>query len=138
MPLVGGGGAGNVAGSNPTGISSNLNTIGNHVFANSGGITVTSGGYTVGLDFTSPTGNQYIVAELFVNSADATSADIFYKVELDGQTINNQIIKEAQSNHLNFPYVFLIPPYSRVTISGQRGSGSDLDVFFNVIGRTYS
>ena len=137
MPLVGGGGAPNIAGSNPSGIGSTLNIVGDHVYANSGAITVTSGSYTTGLDFTNPTGNQYVVAELYVNSADSTSADIFYKVEMEGQTINNQILKEAQSNHHNFPFVFLIPPHSKVTISGQRGSGSDLDVFFNIIGRMY-
>ena len=116
MPLVGGGGAPNIAGSNPSGIGSTLNIVGDHVYANSGAITVTSGSYTTGLDFTNPTGNQYVVAELYVNSADSTSADIFYKVEMDGQTINNQILKEAQSNHHNFPFVFLIPPHSKVTI----------------------
>tara|TARA_Y100000401_G_C8263927_1_gene194756 strand:+ start:141 stop:563 length:423 start_codon:yes stop_codon:yes gene_type:complete len=140
--MLGGGGIGGapnvVAGSNPGGIGSYLNTIGNHVYANSGSITVTSGSYRTGLNFTNPTGNQYVIAQLYVNSADTSSADIFFKVELDGQTIMNQIIKEAGNlGESAMPFVFLIPPYSKVTVSGQRGSGSDLDVFFNIVGRIY-
>ena len=40
MALVGGGGAGNVAGSNPAGVGSNLNYVGNLVYAYSGDITL--------------------------------------------------------------------------------------------------
>ena len=36
MALVGGGGAGNIAGSNPAGTGTSLNHIGDHVYANSG------------------------------------------------------------------------------------------------------
>ena len=136
MPLVGGGGAGNVAGGNPSGIGSTLNTIGDHVYANSGPITMTSGGYTTGLQFTNPTGNQYVVAELYINSADDSSSDLFYQVELDGQVINNQIINENKAS-VFLPFTFLIPPYSKVTISGQRGSGSDYNAYFNLVGRIY-
>jgi len=136
MALVGGGGAGNIAGSNPSGVGTTLNTIGNHVYANSGAITVTSGSYTTGLTFTNPTGNQYVVAELYVNSADDTSADLFYQVELDGQIINNQIINDSKG-YVFLPFTFVIPPYSKVVISGQRGSGSDFTAFFNIIGRMY-
>ena len=132
------GGGNPVSGSNPTGIGSYLNTIGNHVYANSGAVTITSGSYTTGLDFTNPTGNQYVIADLFVNSADDTSSDIFFKVELDGQEIMNQIIKEAGNlGESAMPFVFLIPPYSKVTISGQRGGGSDFDIYFNIVGRIY-
>ena len=40
MALVGGGGAPNVAGSNPAGVGSSLNYVGNLVYAYSGDITL--------------------------------------------------------------------------------------------------
>jgi len=130
------GGGNPVGGANPSGISSNLNTIGNHVYANSGPITVTSGSYTTGLSFSNPTGNKYVIAELYVNSADSTSSDLFYQVELDGQVINNQIINENKAS-VFLPFTFLIPPYSKVVVSGMRGSGSDFITYFNIIGEIH-
>ena len=59
MPLIGGGGAGNTAGSNPSGTGTSLNYIGNHVTATSGAITSSTSAKTA-LEFS--TGSSYIVA----------------------------------------------------------------------------
>ena len=58
MALVGGGGAPNVAGSNPAGTSTSLNYVGKHAYAYSGDVSV-SGSLTTMLEFT--TAEQYVV-----------------------------------------------------------------------------
>ena len=43
MALIGGGGAGNVAGGNPSGTGTSLNYIGDHCYAYSGDVIVPAG-----------------------------------------------------------------------------------------------
>jgi len=35
------------------------------------------------------------------------------------------------------PIKLLLPPYTKLEVGGQRGSGSDYDVYFNLTGRIY-
>ena len=60
MPLVGGGGAPNVAGSNPAGTGTSINYVGDFVYGYSGSMTVDDTETTM-LEFT--TGSELIVAE---------------------------------------------------------------------------
>ena len=75
MALIGGGGAGNVAGgANPSGTGTSLNYIGNHAYANSG-VIQTETSAAPHLNFT--TGGEYIVGELELQGA-CNLAEILY------------------------------------------------------------
>ena len=62
MALVGGGGAPNVAGSNPTGTGTGLNYIGDHAYAYSGEVDNNGSSATTALKFT--TGNEYVLGQM--------------------------------------------------------------------------
>ena len=62
MALVGGGGAPNVAGSNPTGTGTGLNYIGDHAYAYSGEVDNDGSSATTALKFT--TGNEYVLGQM--------------------------------------------------------------------------
>ena len=68
MPLVGGGGAGNIAGGNPAGTGTSLNYIGNHAYAYSGNFSSTGTDDTTYLEFDLAL-NQYIVCLLYTSDA---------------------------------------------------------------------
>jgi hypothetical protein len=88
MPLVGGGGAPNVAGTNPAGTGSGLNYLGRHAYAYSGGYSASTSAVTA-LEFT--TGNEYVAGVLTLNSAThyetANIAGAFVRVQVNGETI---------------------------------------------------
>ena len=92
MALVGGGGAGNIAGSNPAGTGTTLNYIGDHVYAYSGTFSSTNASQTM-LEFS--TGSEYIVGTLTVNGAiDFSSANIDagvasgFRISINGEVIS--------------------------------------------------
>ena len=85
MPLVGGGGAGNVAGGNPTGTGTSVNYIGDHCYGNSGFLGFTNAAEVTLLEFT--TGNSYIDAALVLMRNDQLSDDSRHKIYIDASTI---------------------------------------------------
>ena len=74
MPLVGGGGAGNVGGGAPVGVGSSINYIGNHAYAFSGQVTSGTGTTITMLDFTTAS-NSYITANIQFGFAGSRSND---------------------------------------------------------------
>lgn len=120
-----------------TGASKGLTTIGKHCYAYSGPSNVTSGGYSTILDFT--TGKGYILADFQITSFDFSGSDLYYKIELNGVEIMGQFTNNAyQTFTYGFaPIQLLIPPNSVVTVKGQRGSGSDYDVYVLIRGEHY-
>ena len=125
--------------SNPfTGPAKALEIAGDFAYAYSGPLTITSGSYTKGLEFTS--GNFYAILDLQVQTADVTGSDLFYKIEM-----NNSVIVEQANNNpsgsgaagMETPIRLHVPAYTEVTISGQRGSGTDYDIYLNLTGRIY-
>jgi len=141
MALIGGGGAGgagNVAGSNPAGIGSSLNYIGNHVYANSGTYEAKNTTQTV-LEFT--TGNNYIVGTLQLNSAvqysNASVRQSAAKISFDSQIIA-LILGSAEDAPVSQTTDILIPPFTNVkveVISAQ--SDSDNFTTVSIVGRVY-
>lgn len=109
-----------------------------YAYAYSGAITITSGSYTDGLNFT--TGSGFILANLQIWTPDVTGSDLFYQVTLNGvvmvQQANNNPAGSGAAG-METPVKLLLPPFSQVEISGQRGSGSDYDVYFTLTGRVY-
>jgi len=122
MPLIGGGGAGNTAGSNPSGTGSSLNYIGNHAYAESGAFSAKNTIQTL-FDFT--TSGDYIVATLILTAPiRMTSANITaggtrgYQLNFNSQTVGlykvdsggNDMPAEAEIS-------ILIPPFTAVVLT---------------------
>ena len=141
MALIGGGGAGgagNVAGSNPAGIGSSLNYIGNHVYANSGTYEAKNTTQTV-LEFT--TGNNYIVGTLQLNSAvqfsNASVRQSAAKISYDSQTIA-LIVGSAEDAPVSQVTDILIPPFTNVKVEViSTHSDSDNFTTVSIVGRVY-
>ena len=135
MPLVGGGGAGNVAGGNPAGTGSSINYIGNHAFAYSGSIA-SSATETNYLDFT--IGPQYIVATIQpVYFAEGTN-NIVFNIRLDGELVQSVEVTSAR-DYTPFEAInLIIPPYAHVEISVDNRSGGTEDCGVALTGRVYA
>jgi len=113
MALVGGGGAGNVAGSNPSGAGTGLNYIGDHAYAYSGMLSFDNNAVTL-LRFT--TGSEYVIATLNPMRTDTDSLDSQHRVTLDGQLVASFTMASGGTSMPEGPPVLLIPSYSTVLI----------------------
>jgi len=138
MPLVGGGGAPNVSGgANPAGTGSNLNYIGNHVYANSGIIGVDQNTTTM-LSFN--TGSGYIVAKIQVDNSSGSNDDIKYFIKFNSETISSWYFSTAGNHNepMNPVYV-IIPADTRVEVSAaNQQSTSERNHTAIVTGRVYA
>jgi len=138
MALVGGGGAGNVAGSNPSGTSSNVNYIGNHIYAFSG-ITNVNNIETSLLEF-STASTSYIICKIQFNYIEPDSDNIQYKVY-----INDEVIQAFQSDANNLSHIFpdsilhiLIASESKVKLTAQNVTSSSTRAqIVSLVGRVY-
>jgi len=139
MPLVGGGGAPNVAGSNPAGTGSNLNYIGNHVYLYSGVVNVNNSETTL---FDCSNGsNQYITAKLQIFHGTSSNEDFTYKIKLNSEVILQYTANQASTAPYlsDEPIVLLIPPNSRVIATGiNDSSGTDRAHTATLTGRVYA
>jgi hypothetical protein len=136
MALITGGGVGNPAGSNPAGIGSGFNYLGQHAYAYSGSIAV-GGSLTTMLDFTTGA-NSYWVGDFRVEGAfdDVAGSTIQVKVSMDGQTI--MLAKTTEDRYGDRPEIsLLIPPQTRVHIEAFQNTGGDLDFQAILVGRVY-
>ena len=131
------GGGNPVSGSNPAGISSSINFVGDHCYAYSGSIQSAGGGSadTTYLDFTMPN-NTYAVGWLNISDLNAGSGERFVTIEIDSQKIAN-IKTDGNPDFLNnFPIPLLFPPGARITIKCGINGGAEFAVTFR--GRAYS
>ena len=137
MPLVGGGGSPNVAGSNPSGTGSSLNYIGNHAYATSGSIALTNGQSSAAdtlLDFT--TGNSYMIGKLDVSNTAVSTENMFVQLIFDGEVvIDNSEAHPAPAEPLRFD--ILIPAYSHVQLKVGTG-GSSIKASAFITGEVYA
>ena len=146
MPLVGGGGAPNVAGSNPAGTGSSLNYIGNHAYANSGSFLDTQSQQTM-LKFT--IGNEYIRGKFtFFGSTDVdqAAADISagninnFQVLYDDQVV---AVVKTETGQEDMPtmleYTTIIPSHTKVEIKVVAATAAaDFNTFVTFEGRVYA
>ena len=134
------GGAGNfVAGANPSGTGSNLNYLGKHVYAVSGSVQADNNNTTL-LDFTTG-GNSYIVAELQIGSDTGSADDYIYSVEFNGEIIMTTYAQRIDQGFpdYGFPFKFIIPPQTRVTIKADnQSSATGRSTYAAIIGRVYA
>jgi len=138
MALVGGGGAGNVAGGNPAGVGTSISYIGNHVYGYSGSVAV-NGSETTMLLF-NVAGGQYIIAKIQFNYIEPDSDNIQYRVY-----INDQVVQAFQSDANNLTHLFpdsilhiLIEPDSTVKLTAENiTSSSTRAQIASLVGRVY-
>ena len=121
MALVGGGGAGNVSGSNPVGTGSTLEYIGNGRYTGtSGEIIATNGTNGTLFDFTSGTENLDILLQCTFNYSNVSDSKLLgVQVKLNGQLIIDQVaFTETSANSLFDidPFYFYLPAYSRLQV----------------------
>ena len=128
MPLVGGGGAPNVAGSNPTGVGTGINYIGNHAFSYNNYIASTTS--TSKLDFA--TGGEYIAGAFalgpLINPTDTTDGKkSIAEIKFNNQTVAT-LTSDAAAQDQQTPQTtqLLVPPYTHVqfNVKGQSDSAS--------------
>ena len=135
MPLVGGGGAGNVAGGNPVGTGSSLNYIGEHAYMYTGAVSVGTSETTIAQFGTS--GNSYLVGSWQPQILTNTTDDIVFQLYLNDQVIA-QVVTTSSKDYSPFEEVeVIIPSDTIVKITGQNlGSGSK-DCGSIITGRIY-
>ena len=137
MPLVGGGGAGNVAGSNPAGIGSSLNYIGDYAYAYSGEIPVDNTETNL-LDFTN--GGEYIVCKIQFNAAHGAGDDYVFKVYFNGEVVQRYLYAETVDRGVpDQPLYLIIPSYTHVQCSAQNVTDtSSNNQIVAITGRVYA
>jgi len=135
MALVGGGGAGNIAGSNPSGTGTSLNYIGDHAYALSGKIAVDNNETTL-LQFS--TGNQYIVATVTFAYASNSSDDFRYMISVDSQIVDEYHVNGGGNAPDRNSRSILLPPFAVIKMSSQAvGHSTARDQTCMVVGRVY-
>jgi len=136
MALVGGGGAGNVAGSNPAGLGT-LNFIGKHAYAYSGPITDGSGtgsaSITV-LEFDMPS-NAYVVAKLNWISSLSGNSGRFISIEQNSQKIYDGRYDDVAPANTNYIDSILFEPSSHYVVKW--GSNTGEIVTLTLVGEVY-
>jgi len=141
MPLIGGGGAGNTAGSNPTGTSSGLNYIGDHAYCSSGEVG-TNSSYEELLSFTTAS-NSYIVAQFTfagatVDGSPGSGLISNFKVQINGETICqvNSAVGQGSRQQSTDVIPILLPPASKVVVTNE-STATGKTVQCIVTGRVY-
>jgi len=140
MPLIGGGGAGNVAGGNPSGTSKGLNHLGNHAYAYSGPIATSGSAFEEHLNFS--TGSTYLVGHFdFIGptvEGDVADGQIcIMQVQFNGETIiNAKVSTNPEAMPANYNAHIVIPPYTHVIASCKSGGGGAFSEI-NIIGEIY-
>jgi hypothetical protein len=139
MALVGGGGAGNVAGSNPSGIGTSINYVrtvdGTFAYAYSGVVTA-NGSDTTAMEFT--TGNETIVGVCYPTlNTDAIGANFLsFQIKFNSEII--VIYKERRDlgSQIETPFDIIIPPYTHVEVVFPNNA-QDADLTAVITGRVY-
>jgi len=137
MALVGGGGAGNTAGGNPSGTGSGLNYIGDHAYGFSGETTDAASGSaaTTCLKFT--TGSSYIVAKINWLTDYQGGNDTYIDVLIDGQSVFKGVYDTDPHVVNDQPLEILIPSYSDFEFKwGTTGVTKSMTVV--LVGRVYA
>jgi len=113
------GGANPVGGSNPSGVGTSLNYVGNHCYANSGAVAITSGDTATLLNFT--TGSKYIMATITGGRNMKATAETFTKILLDDQEVFRSKYDNGAGQTLVPPFntniYMLIPPYTKFVLT---------------------
>jgi len=138
MALIGGGGAGNVGGGNPSGTGTGLNYLGNLVYAYSGPQDGANS-YVTYLNFT--TGSELIYGELQFNGAPSpddptTGGQSICRVSMDSQIIAYlKASTNSPDDSANINSKLVIPPYSNMLIEVRTTANSSFQPTVTFTGR---
>ena len=122
MALVGGGGAPNVAGSNPAGTGTSLNYIGNYAYAYSGEVGVDNNTTTL-LEF--ETGSQSVVGQFAIQNGSGSGDDMRYILSFNGERVCHVYSGSSDVfNQFQFPIDIIIPAFTTVLLTAQNVVGS--------------
>jgi hypothetical protein len=143
MPLVGGGGAGNIAGSNPSGTSGGLQYIGDHVYGNSGAITATNGSDGTLFEFT--TGVSYAIVNFGfgLGPSNISASKIYgYKISINSEVVLENVSTSDGDGTLVFDGAavqqrILLPSYSTIKIEATTTDTDDMTCYGILTGRVY-
>ena len=142
MALIGGGGAGNVAGGNPSGTGSGLTYIGDHAYFSPSALAAQTAEVVVGQFVT---GAHYIIGTFTFNPAiqlsnpadiDGAACEIRYNDEVVTLLVTgNNTVDSALHPHTEL----LIPPYTTVKVT-VRADAADVNNFVTAffVGRVYA
>ena len=141
MPLVGGGGAGNTAGSNPAGTGTTLNLIRTddrtYAYAYSGSIASSGTDFVMMLSFTTGAYTSILKwsADYFSNSGDnAVFRGTFNGEEIMGYFVNGGVTSPSDRDEIDL----VIPPYTTCLFEGKNSSNNDTIYWFaRLTGRVY-
>ena len=130
------GGGNPVSGSNPAGVGTTLNYVGDHAYAYSGVIGVTDSETTM-LEF--QLGNSYVVGTLQISFLEISSIDINYRIYINNEVVQGYLAYEtAGASEPDNSIPILIPPFATCKITGTAASSANLDNVVSLIGRVYS
>ena len=109
------------------------------VYAISGSIEADNNNTTL-LDFTTG-GSSYILAELQIGSDAGSGDDFRYSVLFNGEAIMDNYAQRTDQNFPNFgfPFKFIIPPETRVTIKADNiTSSTGRSTYATIMGDVYA
>ena len=138
------GGGNPVSGSNPSGISTSLNYIGNHVYGTSGAITATNNSNGTLFEFT--TGSVYSIVKFGFGLAPAniSGAKSFgYKISINSEVVMENTTVSDGDGTLNFDGAtivqhLLLPPNSTIKIESTTTDTDDITTYGIISGRYYA
>ena len=133
MALVGGGGAGNTAGSNPSGTSGSLVYLGNNQYAGWSGTQIATNGANASLfDFTTPDQAIMIQFTYMVDDADLGDGNtIGFNLNINGEDIAKVVDNSGEARTLGtllVPLKVALPGQSRIIIQGTSNDASNITV----------
>jgi hypothetical protein len=124
MPLVGGGGAGNIAGgSNPAGTGSTINYVGEFAYLHSGSVSVNNTDTTLGKFATQA---EIIDSKIQFHYTEDASDDMIYTVKINNEIVVQYIVNGSKvgASDPDTPIYLVIPPFSTVEFIAKNGSSS--------------
>ena len=131
------GGAGNPVGGSFTGPAEALEVLGDHAYAYSGNVGITSSNITM-LKFT--TGNYYFVGglEFHGDFISIGNSNIVTRIEMNNSEIVETTFNATiDSTLLDYPTQIIIPAYTEVVITMAQGAGGTIQMQSTLVGRIY-
>jgi len=136
MPLVGGGGSPNVAGSSPSSTGKTLQTIGDFAYAMSGQVQVTTNTNLLEFD----TGSYLFVGTIQYMMGEDTTDNIVYETSINGEVVTGTLNESGQSGNPLNAIPIIITPYSKVSCDATNFTGTPTQrkCYAVITGRVYA
>tara|TARA_R110002012_G_C11510740_1_gene598383 strand:+ start:552 stop:941 length:390 start_codon:yes stop_codon:yes gene_type:complete len=126
-----------IGAANPAGISTSLNTIGNHAYATNFNAAQAAGTFNA-LDFT--TGNYYIIASVNVGIDNKPGSEHEFRLTTNGEITYESKSDNGKDTALVAPFGSLIkvllPPQSRIQMAVEVNATTPISI--SLVGRIYA